>query len=466
MSYRKSNPAAIRICSLLLLACAVTTVDAQVLRKKNAPVQSTPAPETRPADTRLPTGLVTPSPAGPFETRDEEQPPKITPNPNPVSFPVYIAKGQTERTAYVSWDDGPDHEYCEIFLSINGGEEAEFGRGEQGTKPLTVKLGGKYGFRMVVYSDDKGGNPTTIANLALTGQAKPSGSGVSVVVRPRPVENLVAYIEDAQATPTASAVAITFWTFGGVTPTVEIGKAAPMQAGSRWVFPIGASAGQGTALAPQRTGPLSKKVGTLANTFYKFDSNQANLRALEPGTTYYYVITIPGRDAAGDHQTTGRFITLSQTVKVVFERIDVIDDSDELSSGEIAHWYWVNFGRPTAQGAIRSWSQMSSGRSYDLNLQFVIEDAPKFLSLSASAHEDDNAADKSSYKFIPPPLAGLPVDGSAFNKNVASDEWDLRRFSTAPGETYRHGFKLVSKEGGKLQFEVYGYWELTRSAVR
>jgi hypothetical protein len=74
-------------------------------------------------------------PTGPLETKDEA-PPTITPNPIPLSLPIYIPKGANEKTVNVSFNARPDYWYCEIFLSANGGEEAEFARGEQGTKPL------------------------------------------------------------------------------------------------------------------------------------------------------------------------------------------------------------------------------------------------------------------------------------------------------------------------------------------
>jgi hypothetical protein len=103
---------------------------------------------------------------------------KITANPNPVQIP----KGQTEKDLAISWDAGPEHEYCEIFISVNGGEASELARGHNGSKAVTVEAGSKYDFTMVVYSDDQGGNPRTIANLTVTDQpqpnAPPKGAGV------------------------------------------------------------------------------------------------------------------------------------------------------------------------------------------------------------------------------------------------------------------------------------------------
>ncbi len=462
---------------LILMLCAVAS--AQLVRPRKPNEQVTKRAEPTAPSPGADKGIIIVGgktkdvikqpeiPTGPLETRDEA-PPKITPNPNPVSFTVSIPRGQTERTVEVSWDPRPERWYSEIFLSINDGEETQFARGDPGTKPLTVKLGNKYAFRMVVFSGENGEDPTTIANLTLTGEAESSSgspggvlSSGGVVGRPRTGrDNYIAYIEDAQTAPTASAVAITFWASGGLTPTVEIGTAAPVQASGRWVFPNGQLTIQGTALAPQRSGPLSKKVGVIANTFYKFDLTQPNLGALELGTSYYYIISVQPNPGGAPAQMTGSFTTLWQNLKVVFERIHIIDDSDELSDGDINHWYWVNYGHSSAKGYVRGPEDMESGKTYDVNIVLNIPYAPNTLSLSVSAWDDDNIESAHRFSDIPPP--GRPQSTQYFDENVAKGEWDLTRFPTAQGQTHRQVFKLVSMPGGKLQFEVCGYWEVVR----
>jgi hypothetical protein len=248
MNYTKNLGATLCLISLILL-CAML-VDAQVVtpRKPSAPVVK-PTEPTNPAPAsdkgiiivggRTNDMIEKPNvPTGPVETRDEA-PPKITPNPNPVSLPIFIPKGQKEKTVDVSFNARPDYWYCEIFLSANGGGETEFARGEQGTKPLTVNLGEKYDFRMVVYSDDIGSNPTTVAKLTLMGQPKaeppPAGgagggnSGMFVTKKPGSlVDNAIQFFQNLRVkTEPDSVVTFSFQTAEPSEFFVEVSKQPP-----------------------------------------------------------------------------------------------------------------------------------------------------------------------------------------------------------------------------------------------
>ena len=468
--------------SIILLCCPLLTAQVVRPRNPNAPVGQPTTPTNPPPGSDKGIIIVggkgnkpveATEPIEGMETRDAG--PKITPNPNPV----YIPKGQTQTQANIGWDVGPGLWYCEIFMAVNGGEESELGRGHDGAKPVTIELGSNYDFKMVVYSGENGEDPRTVTTLNIKGRLQPenrppAGSSASgVVVRPGTkgdLTNYIAYIQDVAAAPNANSVAITLWTSGGVTPTVEIGNVAPVQAGGRWAFPTGQSVGQGAALASQRTGPLSKKVGTSANTLYKFDSAVANISALEPGTTYYFIVS--AQNPSGIHaQTTGSFTTSSQTVRVVFDAIKILNDSDEdepiglFNGGEIDLWFWVNYGHPSAKG-LALWN-LNDNRAftdniYDLKKEFVLENAPHSLTLSVSGREDDLfVGKKADGPGVPLPLNDPEYHYNNHATNVAKGEWNLSGLPGASGATYRKEFTLTSMVGGDLKFEVYGYWEVT-----
>jgi hypothetical protein len=425
----------------------------------------------------------------------QAQVPSITATPNPVPAPA----GQTSGTTTLVWDGGDDHPYAEVWQQIDNNDETFVVESGKGTRQMTVEVGKTYIFRL----SDAG---ELLASVTVTAKNEPvppppggGGGGAGVVLRPRrsdsmmtpgPVEHTappsdpaiyVAYITDTQAVPRGGAVTVTFWTSPRVTPMVEIGQARPVQADGRWIFPAGQSIGQGTALASQRTGPLSRKIETSANTFYTFDSTQANISSLEPGTTYHYIISVPKESGSSYNQTTGNFTTLSQTVKVFFDAVKIVNDSDPdfddifppppdiPDAGEIDLWFWINHSDPSAKGhAINRFNDNSAltDHFYDLKKEFVIENAPRTLTLSVSGLDHDGVHTIYSGRSVPPPLDG-PNDSGLTEENVAKDEWDLTRFPTAPGETYRQEFKLVSMPNGgnkgDLSFEVYGHWEITRS---
>ena len=304
-----------------------------------------------------------------------------------------------------------------------------------------------------------------------------------VVSEAKPVErttrgnttDMVAYLEDVKVSFKRSAFTITFYAVPSLVPTVEIGAVAPRQKNDRWVFPDGESR-QGNAFASQRTGPLSRKVGTVANTFYTFESTMFNIGALEPGTKYYYIISIPGANGAGQHQTTGSFTTPNRNVTVVFEAVKIINDGDPdpprplpPDCGEIALWFWANYGQPRAK--FMSIPKLGRGdigtcsdHLYDIKREFSLWNAPNILTLSVSGRDDDRgdyAGADVLGSFEPPPV-DRPRDTGDEELNGASGEFNLAQIGD--GEIRR--FTLVSKpadggSSGDLMFEVYGYIKRT-----
>lgn len=286
--------------------------------------------------------------------------------------------------------------------------------------------------------------------------------------------DMVAFIDDVKTSINRGVFTITFYASPGLVPTVDIGTVAARQQYERWAFPDGESAGQGNAFASQKTGPLSRKVGTSANTFYTFESSMFNIRALEPATTYYYIISIPGGDGAGHHQTTGNFTTPSRKLTVVFESVKIVSDGDPDSPfaadcGEIDLWFWANYGQPSAEFLmIRNLSRGApvkacSDHVYDINRRFVIENAPNALMLSVSGRDRDTEEIGSDlFEAGSPAPFGGPRDTGDEEQNVAIGEFNLTRFDD--GATKR--FTLISKGAaggseGDLMFEVNGYIKIS-----
>ena len=406
-----------------------------------------------------------------FQVLPAQAQPSIYVSQNPVLIPA----GQTSGTTTLTWDAGGDHPYAEVWQQIDGGEETFVVEQGKGSRQMTIELGKTYVFKL----SDFGNLLASVTVTAKNEQPKPPGGGApgkppgGIIIKPGNVTDMVANITGDKASPRGSAVEITFWSLPRITPTVEIGKIKPVLANGGWIFPAGQSVGQGSAVV----GFSGKKIATSANTFYKFDSTQVNLPPLDPAMTYYYIISVPREDGAGFYQTIGSFGTPSQTVKVVFTSVKIVNDSDPdidpfplpriPVAGEIDLWFWINHGDATAKGyAINNLNNGSalSDHFYDINKEFVIENAPRILTLSVSGSDSDGHRIRNG-NFVPAPLT-KPQDTGVSEENVANSEWDLTRFQTAPGETYRHVFKLVSLpnggDKGDLSFEIHGYWEITR----
>jgi hypothetical protein len=182
---------------------------------------------------------------------------------------------------------------------------------------------------------------------------------------------------------------------------------------------------------------------------------------LDPGATYYYVITIPGFGRL--NQATGRFSTPGEAtrVTVVWEKVLIKDDSDDFSTGEVDFLFWHNYGQPGGKFIEDRIGDADTDRTYALNRTVVIDNAPRTLSLSASGKDEDggplapfDSGDKEPYD--------QPSSNTAWDKNVAKGAFDLSQYEANTSVP----FQLSSMSGGALQFVVYGHFELTHSTAR
>lgn len=272
---------------------------------------------------------------------------------------------------------------------------------------------------------------------------------------------LLPFISDVRVVPSASNAVLSFKSSQRRLPLVEIGKEPPKP--DRFgimAFPYGTS--------------LFSRFVQLQDGRYTLNFNATN-EQLEAGTIYYYIINVfndnESDPARKREQETGVISTFTQSVKVVWEKIYIVNDSDDGGAGEISLWFWINYGQPGAKQLtiIRLGNNSAStGQTFDINIEQLIDNAPNELSLSVSGSEDDTpflgtkfgAGDAASA-----PLTG-PSRGENFEFNVALDTLDLTRFPSDVGETRSYQFKLVSMPNGgnlgNLSFEIYGRFEVSR----
>ena len=270
------------------------------------------------------------------------------------------------------------------------------------------------------------------------------------------------FISDVRVIPSAGNAVISFKSSQRTPPLVEVGRVPPV---------------------PDRYGVMTFPLGTSIFTNfvqpqdgrYTLNVNVAN-EQLEAGTTYYYIINV-FNDNRNDlkrprEQEAGEFITLSQTVKVVWERVFITNDSDDDSAGEISLWFWINYDQPGARWLIRNNlgdNAANSAQTFTIDAEYVIKNAPNDLSLSVSGVEDDVSIFGGAARGtgISPPVSGPSKDAN-FEWNVARETIDLTRYPSEVGQTRSERFTLVSMPNGRslgnLSFEVHGRFEITRRA--
>ena len=380
--------------------------------------------------------------------------------------PVLIPNGQVSGSTTITWKAAPDYAYSEIYLSVDNAEWSEFARGADGSKLAMFKLGSSYTFRMMVYQGQQG-TPNVITTLTVTtkqGVALPppqAGGGYSDsvdAVGDRGSDYRVAPIRNVRVDPGPRHIFIKFQGPPNQEPYVAIGRGAAIKKNGEWTFGDNLVGGGFVGLGTVTTAEKAKGEYTFASAHGTTFTDDG----LDPGKTYYYIINV--RDQSGrTYQDTGRFVMrqLATTVKVVWERVLVLDDSDDLSTGEIDFWFWANYGQPNAKFSQYYNGDADSGHGYDLNRSVLIENAPNALSLSASGRDDDsNALNHGFHEDGFPPVSG-PGSSSAADENVAKDTFDLTQY----GDNETVNFILNTTPRGNLQFTIFGHFEITRTTA-
>jgi len=379
-----------------------------------------------------------------------------------ASNPVVVPNGQASGTTTITWKAAPDYTYSEIYLSVDDAAWSDFAKGGDGSKSATLKLGSSYTFRMMIYEGQQG-TPKVITKLTVTTKrgdilAPPSaGGGYEVdAVKDRGSDYRLAPIRNVRVDPGPRHIFIRFHGPPNRTPYVAIGRGAPIKGNDgEWVF--GDNLVGGGFVGPGTVSDAEKAKGEymFASAFGTTFSEEG----LEPGRAYYYIITVPAGSGRSD-QDTGRFVMrqLATTVKVVWEVVEVVDDSDDLSTAEIDFWFWANYGQPSGKFSQYYNGNADSGHAYNINRTAVVNNAPNTLTLAASGRDSDSTFTEAVDETI------RPLDGPSNDRNdenVAKDAFDLTKY----GDNATVNFKLNSLPGGSLKFTIFGHFEITRTTA-
>jgi hypothetical protein len=258
------------------------------------------------------------------------------------------------------------------------------------------------------------------------------------------------FIDNVQVRPDTRDVLISFTSTQQSKPLIEIGKAQP-QPDRFGILAFGFNSGAFSRFVPGENGEYLLNLGTLNEQ-------------LDIGTTYYYIINVYN-DNKNDNkrpreQVTGKFTTLPQTVKVVWDKVTIEDDSDDLSPGEISFLFWANYKQPSAKRSRDYFGRLDSDHDYYPGLEIVVENAPDRLFLAWKGQDDDDDFVEYNKVFVREPCKGPGTEfGSMFTVNCANGEFDLSQY---PGNNVNVPFRLNSMPHGDLRFAIFGHLEITR----
>jgi hypothetical protein len=376
---------------------------------------------------------------------------------NPATVSI---SGNTSRTVSVAWNAGSDYTYCEVYFTVNDANQKELGRGHDGMTSMTVTAGNAYHFWMVIYPG--GGKIKVVTELRVVAEkrieaeppAAASATEVTDAVSDRVVDRVYRVpITNVRVESGPRHVIIRFNGHPNSVPYVAIGRGPAFSRNGELVFGDNLVGGGAVGINTVTNAEKAKGQYMFASAYGTTISEDG----LDPSRTYYYLITIPG-PGNQPYQATGKFSMAGEATKVtvVWEKVLIEDDSDDLSTGEVDFRFWHNFGQPSGKFIEDRIGDADTGHTYGLNRTVVIDNASNSLTLSVSGRDEDGGVNAPFESADTDPYTG-PSSNTASDKNVASGAFTLSQYA----DNTSVPFRLSSMSGGALQFVVYGHFEVS-----
>jgi hypothetical protein len=215
--------------------------------------------------------------------------------------------------------------------------------------------------------------------------------------------------------------------------------------------------------------PTRVTVRLLEEKGFAAEYSTAPVRNLTHGRKYYFVIRVPKAGSLPAQEYSGEFWALAPHVTVRFTSIDVLNDSDRDSSGEIVFKFYLAPGDQTSPSCgptevcyvklgPNHW-ESGSKNPIDVMLSQVISTRMARIWVGGIESDlidlADNPDDRSRNFYWNSYYGGSNSNG---DWNQARAEIHLKA-TTDP--QYRIAFKLRSRDGDVLMFEVTGQLELS-----
>lgn len=282
--------------------------------------------------------------------------PTVTAKPPEVVF--YTKSTTMQKSTEITWngDDLP-LPFQEVYYKTNGVAETLFATGQKGTKVADfIKQNNSYEFCL----------------WALNHTSKLSCVTVTTVYRKVNLD--LGFIKEVEVTPHGHSARVKFTTVRTSLPIVQLSRTAPKK-----VVPINdddiASFDPGVEIMAQFAG-----AGT---------THETTFTDLDPNKDHFFVIAASDKATGLWFKVSGKFHTLKRRVRVTFDKIKILDDSDDLSPGDLAFGFFINGqnepnGKPMTFG-----THASTGSTKTVDVSGSIVNAPATLTLKATGFDDD-----------------------------------------------------------------------------
>ena len=281
--------------------------------------------------------------------------PTITAEPAEV---VFFTKSTTmEKNSLITWDaDGQSNPPKAVYYKTNGAGETIFWKGGHDKHVADfIKLNNSYEF--CLWADDH----------------KVKLKCTTVTTAYKEVKIDLGFIHDVKVEPRGNSVRITFTTVRSSLPIVQVSKTAPKKI---------------IAINNDDVASFAPDVEVISQLAGAGTGHETIIPNLAPCTDHFFVISASDKSGLW-FKVSGKFHTLCRRVAVTFAKIKVIDDSDDLSAGDLAFGFFINGknepnGKPMTFG-----THADSGSTKTTNVSGSIVNAPATLTLKTTGFDDD-----------------------------------------------------------------------------
>jgi len=282
--------------------------------------------------------------------------PTITAQPQEVVF--YTQSPTMEKNSVITWKaDGQSNPPRAVYYKTNGADETLFWKGGNDTHVADfIKQNNSYEF--CLWADDH----------------KVKLKCTTVTTAYQEVKIDLGFIHDVKVEPRGNSARITFTTVRSSLPIVQVSKTAPKKI-------IAINNDDVASFAPN-----VEVISQLAGGGTAHETIVANL---VPCTDHFFVISAVDKKTGLWFKVSAKFHTSCRRVAVTFAKVKVIDDSDDLSAGDLVFGFFINGknepnGKPMTFG-----THADSGSTKTANVGGSIVNAPATLTLKATGFDDD-----------------------------------------------------------------------------
>jgi hypothetical protein len=281
--------------------------------------------------------------------------PNISANPTEVIF--YTKSPNMQKSTTITWDAEAGNDPVGVYVTVNGTGEQLMHTGATGTKTAKfIKLNNTYEFCLW-------GKDHSVKLKCVT-----------VATKLVEVKLQIGLIHNLQVTPRGHSVKISFTTDRTAAAFVQVSDKAPKS------FPI-ISKEDVAAFEPQDV--VSASLPSIKS------SHSVELPKLEPGKDFFFVIAAHDKQTGLWFKVKGKFRTLQRKVSVTFQKIKVINDSDDLSPGDLVFGFFVN-GQNAPNGKPMTFGTHTEDEATKTsNITGSAVGAPTTLTLKTIGYDDD-----------------------------------------------------------------------------